>query len=112
MRRRRKDNIFLWCFLGFILLLVISFVVFAFQLNFCKVNEINYITLVSNSSLFYKMCVDTITGVFGADELGYFLGGLFANFMFGFIITFVCLITSLLITWICKMIVGSMNPRF
>lgn len=110
--KRRRNNIFLWCVLGFLLLLVISFVVLAFQMKYCQVNEIDLTTLIANQSGFYQLCVSAITNVFGVETLGLLMGGLFANLMFGFIVSFVFLAASLMIVWVSKMIVGSMRMRF
>lgn len=110
--RRKRGNLFIWCVLGFLLLLVVGFVILAYQLNYCKVNEIDIATLINNSSGFYQACVSAITLIFGTETLGVILGGLFANMMFAFIITFTFLAASLMVVWCSRVIVSSMHMRF
>lgn len=110
--KTRKNNILKISIIYFLALLVISFIILMIQLNYCKTNSIDLITLVSDATGIYGGSIDAIISVFGSGSLVLIMGVLFANFIYAFIIGFVIVASILLIVFISKMLIGGFSMRF
>ena len=110
--KTRKSNILKISILYFLSLLIISFIILMIQLNYCKTNSIDLITLVSDATGIYGGAIDAIISVFGSGSLVLIMGVLFGNFIYAFIIGFVICASILLIVFIAKMIIGGFGMRF
>lgn len=109
---KKQKNILKISILYFTILLVVSFIILMVQLNYCKTNSIDLITLVSDATGIYGASIDAIISVFGSGSLVLLMGVLFANFIYAFIIGFVIVASILLIVFISKMLLGGFNMRF
>ena len=106
--KRQKPNILKIAIFYFIALLVISFIVLMFQLNYCKTNEVDLITLINEMQTgLYANCVNIIIDALGTGAPVVIMGAIFGNFIFAFIIGFVITASILLIVFIAKMLLSA-----
>lgn len=106
--KRQKPNILKIAIFYFIALLVISFIILMFQLNYCKTNEINLITLINEMQTgLYANAVNLVVDVLGTGAPVVLMGALFGNFIYAFIIGFSITASILLIVFIAKMLLSA-----
>lgn len=105
---KRKSNILKISIFYFIALLIISFIILMFQLNYCKTNEIDLINLINETqSGLYYTAVNIITDTLGTGAPVVLMGALFGNFLYAFIIGFTITASVLLIVFISKMLLNA-----
>lgn len=110
--RKRKTNILKISIIYFISLLAFSFIVLMFQLNYCKTNSIDLITLLNDTTGLYSNCIDLIINVLGTGTPILIMGAIFGNFVFAFIIGFTISASILLIVFISKMLLGAFGGGY
>lgn len=106
--KRQKTSILKIAIFYFIALLVISFIVLMFQLNYCKTNGIDLITLINEMQTgLYADAVNIIIEVLGTGAPVVIMGAIFGNFLFAFVIGFCITASILLIVFIAKMLLSA-----
>lgn len=110
--RKRKSNILKISIFYFLSLLVISFIILMFQLNYCKNNGMDLVTLLNATTGIYSNCINIIVDVLGTGAPVVIMGALFGNFIFSFIIGFCITASILLIVFISKMLLSAFGGYY